>query len=155
MSTASARLYETDFYGWIQQQAGVLKAGSFASLDLDNLIEEIESMGKSHQRALESRLEILLMHLLKWQYQPERRTPSWTHTIREQRRRIAGHLKKNPSLAPRIPEALEEAYDYAAPSACAETGMRAATFPAECPWSFEQIMDEDFWPDAPVTGRGS
>jgi len=153
MSTVSARLYETDFYGWIQQQAGVLKAGSFASLDLDNLIEEIESMGKSHQRALESRLEILLIHLLKWQYQPTRRTPGWAHTIREQRRRIAGHLKKNPSLAPRIPEVFDEAYDYAVPAASAETGMKETVFPKQCPWSFEQTMDEDFWPQADTLAK--
>jgi len=150
MSTASTRLYETDFYGWIQNQAGVLRAGSFAALDLDNLIEEIESMGKSHQRALESRLEILLIHLLKWQYQTGRRTPSWEHTIKEQRRRIAGHLKKNPSLKSKIPETFAEAYEYAVPSASVETNMPATTFPSACPWTFEQVMDEHFWPDVPI-----
>jgi len=148
MSTASARLYETDFYGWIQNQANVLRAGSFASLDLDNLIEEIESMGKSHQRALESRLEILLIHLLKWQLQPDRRSPSWKSSIREQRKRIADHLMKNPSLKPRVPEAVETAYDYAIMGTSRETGMEEAVFPAQCPWTFAQTMSPDFWPEA-------
>jgi len=147
MSTISARLYETDFYGWIQHQAGVLKAGNFASLDLDNLIEEIESMGKSHQRALESRLEILLIHLLKWEFQPERMTPGWKRTIREQRMRIADHLKKNPSLKARLPEAFETAYKYAIMGASTETGLDESTFPANCPWTVEQATAPDFWPD--------
>jgi len=149
MNTHAARLYETDFYGWIQHQAGVLKAGSFASLDLDNLIEEIESMGKSHQRALESRLEILLIHLLKWQFQPERMTPSWRRTVREQRKRLADHLRKNPSLKSRVQEAFETAYGYAIMGASTETGLDESTFPAQCPWTFEQVMDPEFWP-APV-----
>jgi len=147
MSSASARLYETDFYGWIQQQAGVLRAGSFASLDMDNLIEEIESMGKSHKRALESRLEVLLIHLLKWQYQPRRRTPSWERTIKEQRNRLADHLLENPSLKPKVTEAQTKAYRYAIPAASEETGLDETTFPAHCPWTFEQVMDNDFWPE--------
>jgi len=146
MGTASARLYETDFYGWLEQQAKVLKAGSFASLDLENLIEEIESMGKSQQRALESRLEILLMHLLKWQFQASRIGPSWKYTIREQRKRIDDHLKKNPSLKARIPEALETAYGYALMGAAEETGIQESSFPTQCPWTFEQVLDPSFWP---------
>jgi len=148
MNTASARLYETDFYGWVQQQAGVLRAGSFASLDLDNLIEEIEDMGKNRQRALESRLEILLMHLLKWRFQPERMTPSWKYTIMEQRNRINKLLKKNPSLSSAIEESFTDAYEFAVPSAAEETGLEQSTFPEQCPWTFEQVTDTEFWPDA-------
>jgi len=148
MGTTSARLYETDFYGWIQNQAGVLRAGNFASLDLDNLIEEIESMGKSHQRALESRLEVLLIHLLKWQFQPERKSPSWEHTINEQRDRLTDHLLENPSLKPKTPEAQVKAYRYAIKGASRETGLPVSIFPPQCPWTFEQIMDPDFWPEA-------
>jgi len=148
MAVASARLYETDFYGWIQQQANALKAGSFASLDLENLIDEIESMGKSHQRALASRLEILLIHLLKWQFQPNLRSPSWRHTIREQRRRIGELLQDNPSLKPHIPKAFHSAYSYAVMGASDETGFTEETFPAQCPWTFEQIMETSFWPEA-------
>jgi len=146
MSTPSAQLYETDFYGWAQHQADVLRAGNFASLDLGNLIEEIEDMGKSQQRALESRLEILLMHLLKWQYQPKRRTPSWKYSIREQRLRIRDHLTKNPSLTSKIPEAQVSAYRYALLGASEETGIDESTFPAQCPWTFEEVMDSGFWP---------
>jgi len=148
MSTASARLYETDFYEWIQQQANVLRAGNFSSLDLDNLIEEIESMGKSHQRALGSRLEILLAHLLKWQFQPERMTPSWKYTIKEQRKRIATLLKKNPSLSSVLDESFAEAYEFAVPSAAEQTGINESAFPAQCPWTFEQANDPNFWPDS-------
>jgi len=146
MTTTSARLYDTDFYGWIQQQADVLKSGSFASLDLENLIDEIESMGKSQQRALASRLEVLLIHLLKWQFQPNLVSPSWKHTIKEQRRRIADHLQDNPSLKSRVPKALETAYSYAVMGASAETGLEEESFPSQCPWTFAQIMEENFWP---------
>jgi len=151
MSTASARLYETDFYGWIQNQAGVLRAGNFAGLDLDNLIEEIEDVGKSRQRALESRLEILLMHLLKWQFQPDHMTPSWKHTIVEQRKRIAKLMKKNPSLSGVIDESFGDAYEFAVDSASTETGLPASTFPPRCPWTFEQATSPDFWPEQECT----
>jgi len=147
MSTATARLYETDFYGWVQNQAGVLRAGNFASLDLENLIEEIEDMGKSRQRALESRLEILLMHLLKWQFQPEMKGPSWHFTIDEQRERIAKLLRENPSLKRLIDSALEESYKFAVRLAVKETGLKKSTFPTQCPWTFEQAINEEFWPE--------
>jgi len=147
-STTSSRIYETDFYGWIQHQADAMRTGNLASLDLENLIEEIDGMGKSQQRALESRLEILLMHLLKWQYQPTMQCPSWRFTIREQRNRLADHLAKNPSLKPKIPEAQASAYRYAVFGACRETGLDESVFPPQCPWPFEQAMNHDFWPCA-------
>jgi len=148
MSTATAQLYETDFYGWIQNQADSLRARNLSNIDYDNLIEEIESMGKSQQRALESRLEVLLMHLLKWQFQPALRGASWMFTIKEQRRRLVDHLKKNPSLKSKIPEAQEIAYSYAVFGASRETGMDESSFPPECPWTFERAMSPDFWPDS-------
>jgi len=148
MNTTSARLYETDFYGWVKEQSGILKAGSFASLDLDNLIEEIEDMGRSRQRALESRLEILLMYLLKWQFQQERMTPSWKHTIVEQRKRIAKLLRKNPSLSSDLDESFIDAYEFAVDSAARETGLESSTFPQQCPWTFKQVVDPNFWPEA-------
>jgi len=150
MGTLTPRLYETDFYGWIKSQSEFLRSGNFASLDLENLIEEIESMGKSQQRALESRLEVLLMHLLKWQFQPALRGASWMFTIKEQRRRLVDHLKKNPSLKPKIPEAQESAYRYAVFGASRETGMDESSFPPECPWTFKQAMDPDFWPEPSI-----
>jgi len=148
MSTTSAQLYDVDFYGWTQQQANILKTGDFASLDLDNLIDEIESMGKSEQRELESRLEVLLIHLLKWQFQSDFRGRSWQATIKEQRKRIADHLKKNPSLKSHLPEVYKGTYDYAMLGAVKETGMAESTFPILCPWTFNQIMDANFWPDS-------
>jgi len=147
MNTATARLYETDFYGWIQNQAGVLRAGNFASLDLENLIEEIEDMGKNRQRALESRLEILLMHLLKWKFQHTRKSTSWELTIEDQRDRIAKLLRENPSLKSRVQESLEEAYRFSIKLASGETGLPRSTFPEHCPWTVEQVMAPDFWPD--------
>jgi len=148
MNTATAQLYETDFYGWLQHQADTLRSGNFAHLDVANLIEEIDSMGKSHQRALESRLEILLMHLLKWQFQPKMRTPSWRATIHVQRDRIDKLLRENPSLKRRIPKAFDEAYRFAAGLAETETGLDQSTFPERCPWTFEQAIAADFWPQA-------
>jgi len=146
MSRAADNLYETDFYAWLQQQARAIRTRNFAHLDWDNLVEEIEDMGKSHHRALQSRLEVLLMHLLKWQFQPERQSRSWTFTIKEQRLRIATLIHKNPSLQAKIPEAIEEAYGYALFAAAEETGLDSANFPTTCPWTFAQIMDEQFWP---------
>jgi len=147
MSTAAARLYEQDFYGWLQNQADVLRAGDFASLDLDNLIEEIDSMGKSHKRALESRLEKLLMHLLKWHFQPLLKSLSWQFTIEEQRVRIDQILEENPSLKSKIPSCFETAYTHAKRLASRETGLPGSTFPEQCPWTFEQATDPDFWPE--------
>jgi len=146
MTTSIASLYETDFYGWIQQQAHTLRTRNLSALDFEHLIEEIESMGRSEQRALESRLEVLLMHLLKWQFQPRLQGPSWRFTIKEQRRRIAKLLKKNPSLTNTLNEVINDAYESARILAAEETGLEETAFPSLCPWSFVQIMDETFWP---------
>jgi len=148
MNTAAAQLYETDFYGWIQRQADALHLRDFAALDLDNLIEEIESMGRSEKRELESRIELLLMHLLKWVYQPMHRSNSWQATIKEQRRRVADHLGENPSLKSALSETYKKTYRYAVLGAIKETGIGEAAFPSECPWTFAQAMDDDFWPEA-------
>jgi len=147
MNTAAA-LYDTDFYGWIQQQAHNLRSRNLDRLDVDNLVEEIESMGKSEQRELESRLEFLLMHLLKWRFQPERRGTSWELTIEEQRRRLAIHLAKNPSLKSQIADSYPIAYELAVFRATKETRLHRSVFPKQCPWSFEQTTAPDFWPDA-------
>jgi len=147
MNTVAARLYETDFYGWIQNQADVLRSGNLDSLDLENLIEEVESMGKSQKRSLTSRLEVLLMHLLKWQYQPSLRGSSWQFTIEEQRVRIAENLSENPSLKSQIPACMQTAYQHAKRLAARETGLAGSAFPPECPWTFDLAMDGDFWPE--------
>jgi len=146
MRTVTAQLYETDFYGWIQNQANMLRARDFAALDLDNLIEEIESMGKSEKRDLESRLEVLLAHLLKWRFQPERRSTSWELTIEEQRRRVTIHLSENPSLKSKIAGIFPIAYELAIFRATKDTNMHRSVFPTQCPWTFEQAVDPNFWP---------
>jgi len=146
-TTAAARLYDTDFYKWTQSQADTLRTGNFAGLDVNNLIEEIESMGRGEKRELTSRLELLLMHLLKWQYQPNFRSKSWQLTIKEQRRRVDEHLSENPSLKGLLAEVYEKTYRFALLEAAKETGMEESMFPEQCPWTFTQAMDEDFWPD--------
>jgi len=114
---------------------------------LENLIEEVESMGRSEQRELETRLEILLMHLLKWVFQADYRGTSWELSIEEQRRRIVDHMAKNPSLKSKLEDTYRTAYGYAVLSAAKETRLSRSTFPAQCPWTFEQIIDDAFWPE--------
>jgi len=150
MTTAHS-LYQTDFYGWTQFQAQALREGKLHSLDIENLIEEVESMGKSEQRELRSRLVVLLMRLLKWQFQPQRRGASWEATIKEQRLLLTLHLQENPSLKNKIAETFPIAYQLARLAAVKETSLPSTTFPQECPWTFEEIMATDFWPDSPQT----
>jgi hypothetical protein len=139
--------YDTDFYSWTQQQANLLKAGRFSDADFENIIEEIESMGRSEKRELESRLTVLLHHLLKWQYQSERRGKSWTFTINEQRRKLSKLLSKNPGLLSELSEVVAEAYDDAVFKASYETGINSAVFPQQNPWKYEQIINPAFFPE--------
>lgn len=143
----SGNLYETDFYAWANEQAALLRAGKLSAADIEHIAEEIESMGKTEKRELLSRLTVLLLHLLKWRYQPARRGASWEASIRNQRLDVTDHLADNPSLKARLGETLAAAYVRARNSAAAETGFAVETFPVNCPWSFDQIMDDDFWPD--------
>ena len=139
--------YDTDFYGWANEQAALLRAGDLEAADLANIAEEIESMGKSEKRELISRLAVLLTHLLKWRFQPGGRGSSWKASIRVQRIRISDHLVDNPSLKPKIPEAVSRAYDEAVIVAADETKLGEAVFPTICPWSFDEILNSGFWPD--------
>jgi len=147
METDVATKYDIDFYGWTQDQAALLKCGQLDKLDIANLIEEVEDMGKSQARQLHNRLEVLLMHLLKWQYQPGLQGNSWRNSIDEQRVRIAKHIEKNPSLKGKREEILEDAYEDARYSARRETGLSLETFPKGCQWTYEQIMDAEFLPE--------
>jgi hypothetical protein len=144
MSTHS---HDTDFFGWTRQQAHLLQTGRFDQLDVSNLIDEIEDMGKSQIRDLESRLGVLLAHLLEWRYQPEQRGISWETTIQEQRRRLTRLLADNPSLKPRLPKAHDDAYGDARLIARRETALPEWTFPATSPFSLEQTLDPNYWPD--------
>ena len=133
-------LYDRDFYAWANQQAALLRAGRTQEVDLENVAEEIESMGRSEKRELISRLAVLLLHLLKWQFQPAHQGKSWQRTINEQRRKTLRHLDDNPSLRALLPEILANAYEDAVGEAEGETGLEAGTFPKSCPWTFEQIV---------------
>lgn len=141
----ATNLYESDFYAWTQRQSALLRTGQLADIDLEHLAEEIEDMGKSEKRTLESRLEILLMHLLKWQFQPAYRGKSWRLTIKEQRIRLHEHLAENPSLKSHLAAGIDKAYRLAVLGAEKETGRE--DFPAVCPYGVEQILDEEFFPD--------
>jgi Domain of unknown function DUF29 len=141
-------LYERDFYAWANEQAALLRAGKLGQADIEHIAEEIESMGRTEKRELISRLTVLLTHLLKWQYQPSRRGTSWEVTIGTQRRALIRHLTDNPSLKAKLGEAVADAYIDARAAAYDETGLSQQTFPAACPWSFDQMMDEAFWPES-------
>ena len=140
--------YDTDFYGWTQEQAGLLKAGRLAELDIANLLEEVETMGRSEKRELDSRLTVLLVHLLKWQYQPIRRGRSWELTIKGQRINFSETLSENPSLKPQLEAILQRAYTKSLVKASQQTGLNDNTFPNTCPWTYAQILDDNFYPNA-------
>jgi len=141
--------YEHDFFGWTREQAALLRSGNLSELDVEHLIEEIESMGRSERRQLTSRLELLLMHLLKWEHQSDRQEidgKSWLRTIREQRRKIPRLLRDNPSLHPLITACIRDAYEDARFGASDETGLSLTVFPERCPYTPEQILDPAFLP---------
>jgi Domain of unknown function DUF29 len=139
--------YEEDFYAWTVEQSRLLRSGEFSNLDAENIAEEIESMGRSDRRALESRLIVLLTHLLKWQIQQRMRSSSWSGTIGEQRRRVAKLLQESPSLRPFVNEALAEAYSAARQTASNQTGLLDTEFPAECPFTADQVLSDAFLPE--------
>jgi hypothetical protein len=143
----SSNLYESDFFGWTRQQAELLKSGKVFELDTEHLLEEIEAMGRSERRELTRRFEVLLMHLLKWRYQPELRGRSWQLTIIEQRRRIAKLLAANPSLKPEVDSCFLDAYDDARFSAMKETGLPLKTFPEQSPFDIRESLDLDYLPE--------
>ena len=141
-------LYNTDFYAWTQEQANLIKAKAFNSLDINNLIEEVQSMGAREKNELKSRLTVLLMHLLKWKYQPLYQSNSWRATILEQRLSIQDVIEDNPSLKPQINDYQIRAYKHARLLARQETGLTLKTFPDICEWSIAQILDENFIPNS-------
>ena len=139
--------YDKDFYSWTQEQAELLRKGQFNSLDIPNLIEEIETMGRSEKRELQRRLTVLLLHLLKWKYQPARRGRSWNLTIKGQRIEYSNVLADNPGLKPQLTTILGNAYKLARVKAATETQLDIDTFPEECPWMIEDITNDNFYPD--------
>lgn len=143
----NATSYEADYVGWVQEQVELLRSGALSELDAANLAEELDDMGRSIRHQLKNRLAVLIMHLLKWRYQPGFRSTSWSGTIREQRRQIVDLLEESPSLRPALSRDLTTFYRLGRAKAEGETGLPEATFPAECPYTPAQILDENFLPE--------
>ena len=139
--------YHQDYYTWTQEQAALLKAGRLSELDVPNLIEEVFSMGAKDKSSLRSYIRILLMHLLKYKYQPEYRSRSWQSTINYCRDDIVDLITDSPSLRTYIDEMMQISYKRAVNKAADETGIFKENFPTECPWTFDQITNDEFFPD--------
>jgi hypothetical protein len=147
-------LYQKNYTEWAKQSAELLKAGRFSELDIEHLLEELESMGASERNELENRLVILIAHLLKWQFQYKQLSErwqefhgrSWRSTIVEQRARLAKRLRKSPGLKSNLDEVIEEAYEDAVELAIDETGLPIDIFPETCPYSQQQLFDKSYYP---------
>ena len=148
MPMSASSSYDQDYCLWFADQARLLRARTWQQIDVEHLAEELEDMGKREKRALRSRTVVLLAHLLKYEFQPQHRSPSWNGTIREQRKQLAGLLSDSPSLKAQLTDDLQDSYVSARMLAAGETGLSEATFPENCPFSIDQLLDEDFWPDS-------
>ena len=133
--------YDRDLYSWAAEQAALLRAGRLAEVDALNLAEEIDDVGNEQYDKLESAIRVILVHLLKWDHQPQRRSRSWQLSISVQRRHAARVLRKNPGLKPMVEEATAEAYEIARIEAAAQTLLEEDAFPPECPYSWDEITD--------------
>lgn len=139
-------LYEKDFYAWTQEQAKFIKERALDKLDLQHLFEEIESMGAKERSELKNRLAQLMMHLLKWKYQPSRQSRSWQNSIDDQREELQDLLSDNPSLKSKVDEYFVKSYKKAVRQAISETGLDDSLFPKECEWSITEILTDNFLP---------
>jgi hypothetical protein len=145
--------YDDDFYAWTQDQARLLRAGDFHAVDVTHLAEEIEDLGKSQRHAVTSHLRVLMLHLLKWEHQPQRRSESWLSSIGNARAEIDGYLDDNPSLRHDLQMFVDRVYPSARRLAAVETSLSPETFPATCPWTLAQLQDLDFLPEGSVDQR--
>ncbi len=139
--------YEEDFYGWAMTNAQLMKEGKMNELDIENLIEEIESMGRSEKNQLGNRLGVLIAHLLKWQYQPEFRGKSWKFTIEYQRNDVRELILDNPSLKSKVLEIINKSYVRAKLLIQKETPIDLKLLPKDCPYTFDQCLDDEFYPE--------
>ena len=137
---------DDDFALWAAEQAALVRGGKFDRVDLENVAEELESLGRGDKYEIVHRLEVLLTHLLKWEFQPAKRSNSWRATISEQRYRIDNLLQESPSLKPHPGQSLRRAYILGLNDAITQTGLPESAFPETCPYSIEQIHDPDFLP---------
>ena len=143
---AGAR-YDRDLYSWAVEQAALLRAGKIAEADALNIAAELDDVGNGQYDRLESALQLILLHPLKWDHQPERRSRSWYGSISVQRKHVLKVLRKNPGLKPLVDEALTEAYDVARIEAAVQTALEVEVFPIDCPYSWNQIMERPIqWP---------
>ena len=140
----AAKLYDIDFYAWTLEQSNLLKSGKWQELDIENLVEEIESLGKQQRQELRNCLGILIGHLLKWQYQPDKCSKNWMATIMEQRDKSSEVLKENPSLKPYLPEVIASAFVLSLALVVRETPLNYEDLPVECPFTIEQILNPTF-----------
>jgi hypothetical protein len=140
-------LYETDFVAWVEATLEHLRGQNYDSVDWVNLLEEIADLSRQERKSLKSNLVVILLHLLKWQYQSEARTGSWRGSIREHRRRIKDDLKDSPSLVPYVLEILDECYANAREQVADETGLLLSTFPSDCPYQSDQVLNPEYLPD--------
>lgn len=145
MTIQAQKLYETDFNLWLETTAELLRERQLNQIDYDNLIAEIEDMENSQKDALESNLRVLLMHLLKWEFQSQKRFNSWKYTIVEHCLRINKSFKKSPSLKKYFDDIFEESYQDARMLASSETGMSKKDFPVECPFAKENVLNSEYW----------
>jgi hypothetical protein len=142
-----AARYDRDLYGWAVEQAALLRAGRIAEADARNIAEELDDVGNEQYDKLQSALRIILLHLLKWDHQPQRRARSWWASITVQRNQVRRVLGKNPGLKPHVDEAIGEAYEDARTQAVAQTRLSLRAFPARCPLSWQDIMERKIsWP---------
>lgn len=141
-----AALYDSDFFEWTQRCAELIRQGRLNQADLEHVAEEIEDMGNRDRREVHSRLVILLMHLLKWNFQPERRSPSWRATIVEQRRKLKLILQDSPSLRRATEKKLEAIYAQAVEDASEETGLGPESFPSRIPYSLTELLESRLVP---------
>jgi len=142
----AAELYDTDFSEWSVRNAELLRSGQFAEADLEHIAEEIEDLSKREHRGLKSAVTQIMLHLLKYQMQPARRSKSWLASIAKQRIRIEDILQQSPSLRPALPEILAQCYKSAVKLASIETGIARNQFPAVCPFTVEMLLDDEFPP---------
>lgn len=139
--------YEIDYMQWLETTVEKLRNLDYANVDWENLIEEIEDIGRSEQRSLESNLNVVLLHLIKWQYQPERRSGRWEASMIEHRRRIKQALEESPSLKPDLESIFAQSYTQAVKQAKAETGLPLEIFPTQCPYEQIAVIDDEFLPE--------
>ena len=147
-TAATGTAYGDDFYTWTQEQGARLRAADFRSLDLENLAEEIESLGRSEFNSLVSAWRVIFLHMLKWDHQPSHRTRSWMISIRTQRNRVADIIADNPGLKNRLEQAFERAYRDARDEASSETGLPLRVFPKDCPYTRDELTTRPFVIDA-------